>query len=53
MSLSPFVQQLGTIRRTRFDEQMIMLHDLYNSDIPEDMIEQPWLSPAKDHVAKR
>jgi hypothetical protein len=58
LSHSPSTGQLGTetygtVRQTRFDEQMVVLHDLYNGDIPDDMIEQAWARSAKDQVLQR
>ena len=58
LSHSPFTEQLGTesygsVRQTRFDEQMVVLDELYNGDIPEDMIDLAWRRSAKDNVIER
>jgi hypothetical protein len=58
LSHSQFTGQLGTesygtVRQSCFDEQMVVLHDLYNGELPDDMIEQTWAQSAKGNVMQR
>jgi hypothetical protein len=41
-----------TVRQTRFDEQMVVLHDSYNGKIP-DMLEQAWARIGLGSISQR
>jgi hypothetical protein len=46
-------ESYDTVRETHFDEQTVVLHDLYDGEIPDDMTEQACTRSAKDNLMQR